>query len=1302
MLGSPGLADHRDERWFIPDVPRADGDAFAHVDIADNLKTMIVENTCLATKETAAPRLMIGLTGRFGVGKSTVVEILRDMFATDPDHRVLRVSAERHTVDDLPRALIYAFAEKVSETYPGREDDVTGVLKRLEYEQSREVTDLLLIPLVMQRQEITAAVWNALGTGWKNLRKTVYVMVALLTVFSIVYASFFDDSVWTLPTLVGWIAGMFLLSVGVPFVLYAWGKLGGPDAAKRAFDPGKRGWSRPRAETADELEHAFADLVALADHRLVIAVDDVDRLDKDTVLGALNSIRSFQMTACGTAKKRRSPVFIVSVDEDVVSVALERKLPSAGSDTSAKAFLGRLFTQRQPMPPHQPTDLVTYARTLLDAEPHAGARILGDRLDRALGVLIHDDVRDPRHVITLLNAFFGAFRTARRREDDASSPRAIRRGEVTESPRTLARIVVLRTDHPSFYEALLDDDELLDLVAANVIEGPIDGADHARVASALGFSVEEFHDAERERTKLELFVSGTQGKTEEVESLQPFLRLGQDPVDRTLGSLEARRIRDLLVSQQAPELHRLLEGYQGDARKLATAGDQVVHLVSSLSGLRGENAVTTASRVAALLDDDHRARLAVAVGEALSRSQFTLRVQDAISLAEAAPDPTVSKRLAEHTLDGGADQSPARRVTRVGHVLESRNKITTLLSESPVADHLSAAVREVPDAAGLTPWLLALVADPTPVVLLDLVASRIVPLSLAARDGGGDIETEWGELAVEILETSHESTPVLQLVTAGLDGLTGLLAARAALADGVTADNVQQVTAAVNAGFFDEDGETRSAVEPDAVKVLAELFTRISAVLPSCDDTVIAAASPVLVSVTAAVLDGDVDDSDSAFESTVVPALLDAVPTRVDDLVRGIVERWQTAGRVSPFEGLLGHIDNLTEDSATAVKTAVTDAISGTVDDVIRVTPLLGVAVRSQPGRNAMTSAITPLLTRLNGPGEDAERAAISVVDLSKRILFPTARYEKIVTAATTWAQWAPAPAANLLASVVYRVEAFPDALVQIVPRLNEASDEARDRLAGNLAFRRPTSLPPSVHAPLAELLATQVDGRDDGWVVPLLDIEPLAGLLVRRPDLVPALSVRLAPGDDGQPDPDESAEVHALVAAVISAVADGRMDPAEGRAFTTGLAAVSSDTSTAVTQTIAEVAGGSRLLKVDALGAALAGVSSCDAVAVVERIAALVGGSEKETRLGIDLLAALATLGESGPVQDSLDASELAASLSRWVFELTDPTVADDLAMAFKPFRQVADAARAGLGNEPAKRHDSHKSWIAAVAALH
>ena len=78
---------------------------------------------------------------------------------------------------------------------------------------------------------------------------------------------------------------------------------------------------KPRAEAADEIEEVFGQLVDhhynRRDKRLVVFIDDIDRLNEDDLLDALRALRSLQSVPRG-----REPIFVISCNEKIVQRAV--------------------------------------------------------------------------------------------------------------------------------------------------------------------------------------------------------------------------------------------------------------------------------------------------------------------------------------------------------------------------------------------------------------------------------------------------------------------------------------------------------------------------------------------------------------------------------------------------------------------------------------------------------------------------------------------------------------------------------------------------------------------------------------------------------------------------------------------------------------------------------------------------------------------------------------------------------------------------------------------------------------------
>ena len=403
--------------------------------------------------EPSNHRRMIGLFGEFGVGKSSIIQLLQAKLRGYKNLRVIRMSAERHEPVGFHRASVYGFAEALVDAGELTASEAEEILEPLRSAQTLTISDAALSPL---GRTITT-----LQQKLKMKRKGFFGLIAGAILGATLVIG-----------LVGWIVGpdtwasiqQFVVPIvtgSTFFVPLAWifAQLSGADFNfSSLLAPGTSVTQRPRVEAADEHERAFAALAAKAEHRLVVAVDDIDRLSKQQILEALNAIRSFQLTC----KKELRPIFIVSIAEEIIRGALS--INDGLDDAHVQDFLNRLFTLRQEVPVHEPLDLSDYARDALRSQAPALAAQLGSKVYDVIAMLLHDDVADPRHVVRLINAFSSDYRLALARES-RDGRRALREDTVTAQPDVPARAVVLKTDFPTFFKAALRDLDLVDSVA---------------------------------------------------------------------------------------------------------------------------------------------------------------------------------------------------------------------------------------------------------------------------------------------------------------------------------------------------------------------------------------------------------------------------------------------------------------------------------------------------------------------------------------------------------------------------------------------------------------------------------------------------------------------------------------------------------------------------------------------------------------------------------------------------------------------------------------------------------------------
>ncbi|MFF3973273.1 P-loop NTPase fold protein [Streptomyces rubiginosohelvolus] len=589
----------RRRSWIIEDsaINSPDQDRFDHQSVSRELLEIIRGST---------QPLAVGLLGPFGSGKSSVVRLLADELRGDRSWAILHLSAERHSGSARARGLLYGLLDEAVRQKlitEGRRESERACLDGGRQRTASRPTANADKPGSMRWLSYPAAAGAALG--W---------LLASLT------------TIWLLGTLVVAVGHMCGLGAGVP----AWTWFAAPgarpvttalsgaavvacvlgtakDGALSVLKRHEITLTTPRPESTDDLEQVFSGLIGTIDRRLIIAIDDIDRLSASEVLEAITTVRSLLLT--GTYHKC-PPVFLISCDEDIVREAIvgvrpglaHRPVPQArtseqqapvkaaerkATEEAAQEYLNKLFTVRLVLPAHHDADLRLYLEQLLtQPEAHQLVRRLGgiSALRDVLETLIHPEVRDPRHAIRLLNAFLADYGVAIRREQDNGATAWITRGEVTGHPITLARLTVLRHDYRALYDAIRAEHDLLALLDDALLNTPSalrdplledytlkaeeDGSDDGSGDSvgALPRIDTAAHPGMRY-----LRATASRGRIGRPEHLMPLLTLGSTPASRALGSDQAAAVQRELLQRDADALRDRLEATDMRGRVLLAA-----------------------------------------------------------------------------------------------------------------------------------------------------------------------------------------------------------------------------------------------------------------------------------------------------------------------------------------------------------------------------------------------------------------------------------------------------------------------------------------------------------------------------------------------------------------------------------------------------------------------------------------------------------------------------------------------------------------------------------------------------------
>ncbi|WP_162256296.1 P-loop NTPase fold protein [Arthrobacter sp. Soil736] len=1072
-----------DEQWFITDAPISltEKDAFGHADVANNLKTMI--------EGAGDHRLMIGLLGGFGVGKSTVIELLKNNLEGSGNYGVVRLSAERHEQVGFHRSMIFAFAEQLQENKLIKESKAEELLRELEFSTTRMAVDPLAAPLLTMGKDIVQKVrpllkrlgfWTLLGVLVFGLFLTAAALLGL--------------DIWGFGVGLGGAIGVAVATLGP-----AYGFVTRLTGVQKYFEsllaPGQVSHLKPRVEAADGFERTFANLVEAVGTRLVIAVDDIDRLSATQVVEALNAVRSFQLTC----RDGNRPIFIVSVDDGIVRQAIkgerapdpapesysENTLRDALVDDPADAYLNRLFVQQQQMPTHAQGDLVKYAASLLDPAFHAGAKSLGDYLDSVLTVLIYDKVNDPRHVIRLLNGFFGDFRIASRREG-RQGVRSVSPGTITKNVRTLAQMTVLRIDFPDFYARLRDDVSLIDLVLAD---------------AAGNVGPEETWRAEfRSYSSLRDFIGRTQGFLEGVPSLIPFLYLGQDDIDKILGDKMARDIRGMLVNRQTGELQRAIQEWvsEGDETKLESLVELIVLTMRSGQGLELQNALSVVLDIADALPEKGLGDIAGGLSAALARAPGAVPIaKGLLRLGKASPAPHVKATLGRFLIRNTQDPEYGRAIA----VLQNRTTAVSLLDPEQVRKYLESNLSHLSDSGTVDDferWLSAFEGSLSE-DLAPTMASAILALAQRADTEPSDefIEQALKLFAeVEIDEPKWPGLTAAKTLAGGAEGAYFRLAVGALYRLNLT--DLAPLTAAAQA--LDE-------LVPDKVAHLVDLATDLpDEILAICrraieatregDSKAALSTLNIVDRLTASLVLNVEEDSVLVPASLVFESMVERRSAAAQEMAEAFVGRWtrmgSTYGSRACVAVVIEHLDDLTEKSQVVLVDAMIANLQPGTE-----TKLHGQASKELPeflstatGKKSSERLVTSLLPHVayNSPQplDQATRVLSAVYDLTGSVPDSvTQQFLNQLRTVFSYGGAATEPALRAICRVAWPPSVADAAVTLLSQQVTLLQPEHYHEFVTNLPNLELASLPDSLEAGLVadlrfnsgELTAAQIAG---------------------------------------------------------------------------------------------------------------------------------------------------------------------------------------------------------------------------------
>lgn len=511
-------------------------DAFGHQHYADMLMNLI--------ESKHRPPYSIGLLGSWGTGKSSIKELYLSSLKNDnTGPKGARRRDRIHTIS-------------FNAWRHGGEQDIKRALLRDAYQQLGGDDEILHRHLHNQITNVASIKRN----WWEWIKEALmqnatsaalFLLIFGICLGALVLTSTFlgTTSSWTIPAVVvaASTVAIFLCKYVVDLRL----------RSPSLFSP-QTTITFPATRTEEYERLLVTQIQAFRKEnksctRLVVFVDDLDRLSAAEMVAGLDAIRTFLELSLKVDGDDFGVIFVISCDEDRIADALSRGRGKTNPDlpatvvtrSDARRYLDRLFQFRLEIPPFPKVDMRKFAEQKLN---EAGTTVddlasKGVRLDDLVDKLIHPGVQSPRNAIQILNAFLQSWWIASLREKNGNgslSAGALHAGAVTGHPLALAALSVIKVDFPDFYNALQKRPELIQDFNAAVFRNE----DTSSLSLGAQIALRDFllptengtltNDVKPDSRPLRQYLSSLQG-LRWPKHMQPLLLMAEDSLSGKFG-----------------------------------------------------------------------------------------------------------------------------------------------------------------------------------------------------------------------------------------------------------------------------------------------------------------------------------------------------------------------------------------------------------------------------------------------------------------------------------------------------------------------------------------------------------------------------------------------------------------------------------------------------------------------------------------------------------------------------------------------------------------------------------------------
>ncbi|MBS4060903.1 MAG: hypothetical protein KG029_10925 [Bacteroidetes bacterium] len=344
--------------------------------------------------------------------------------------------------------------------------------------------------------------------------------------------------------------------------------------------------------------------------RLVIFIDNLDRLTEDKIIEALESLKTYLSSD--------SCVFVVACDDNVVRTVINENFKKGEKDhNNGKAgehYLDKFFQQTFRLPEYNGLDLRDCAeRNFETTQLYDELYDRGVDVRNLIAIIVPSDVNSPRKVKRLLNEFIALYEIVKRRENEKDGQ--LKPNLLTGNLEFLGKFSTIRAEYPDFYQALVHDPALLEKITTHLLKK----SDEAQ--SLL-------KDLDLYSESLMFYLRKTQ--TIVMSDIYPYLWLSQDTRALELKGNHHNLLLTYLPDGNIQQFKSLLdsENDKNYRTKLVNVASRIVE--ERLVGIEQQNGVKVLSHLLSEFEDEIKQQIAHAAARLIPLSPIDVFSTDEV------------------------------------------------------------------------------------------------------------------------------------------------------------------------------------------------------------------------------------------------------------------------------------------------------------------------------------------------------------------------------------------------------------------------------------------------------------------------------------------------------------------------------------------------------------------------------------------------------------------------------------------------------------------------------------------------